>query len=116
MARGWMTRSFRLLDHDPEIDKFKTLWRDEHLKQKDLAVLAGLHEATVKNMFGGQTKRPRHTTFSSLAAAMGYEYALVREKTPDYKSEIPQARDEYKAHKISLAKKRERATKGKNGK
>jgi transcriptional regulator with XRE-family HTH domain len=111
-----MTRSFRLLDHDPEIDKFKTLWRDEHLKQKDLAVLAGLHEATVKNMFAGQTKRPRHTTFASLAAAMGYEYALVREKTPDYKNEIPQARDEYKVHLVQLAKKRERDAKKKNGK
>jgi transcriptional regulator with XRE-family HTH domain len=110
-----MTRSFRLLDHDPEIDKFKTLWRDEHLKQRDLAVLAGLHEATVKNMFGGQTKRPRHTTFASLAAAMGYEYALVREKTPDYKSEIPQAHSEYKVHLVALKKKREQHSK-KNGK
>ena len=59
VIRGWMKRSQRLLDHDPEIDKFKTLWRAEHLKESDFAVLAGLSVQTVHKMFDGQTKRPQ---------------------------------------------------------
>lgn len=106
MARGWMTRSFRLLDHDPEIDKFKAIWREEHLREKDLAVLAGLHAATIHNMFSGQTRRPRHTTFASMAKAMGYEYTLHREIVPEYSSELPKAQEEYRTHLAKLAKER----------
>jgi transcriptional regulator with XRE-family HTH domain len=113
MARGWMSRSYRMIDHDPEIDKFKTLWRDEHIKQTDLAVLAGLSPQTVQRMFGNETKKPQHATFAKLAHAMGYEYALSREATPVYDKEIPKARLEYKAHKEALAKARKKNGKGK---
>jgi transcriptional regulator with XRE-family HTH domain len=101
-----MTRSYRLIDHDPEIDKFKTLWREEHLKEKDFAVLAGLSPQTVSKMFSNQTKRPQHLTFKKMADAMGYEYGLTRQTTPDYETEIPKAKAEYKAHLTALAKKR----------
>lgn len=118
--RGWMGRAYRILDYDPEIDKFKTLWREEHIKQTDLAVLAGLHETTIKNMFGGthrQTKRPQHATFAKMAHAMGYEYGLTREREPDYQGELPKARLEKKAHMNALREQREKANgKKTNGK
>jgi transcriptional regulator with XRE-family HTH domain len=111
-----MTRSFRDIDHDPEIDKFRTVWQKEHLKEKDLAVLAGVHVATVHKLFGGETKRPRHTTYAALAKAMGHEYTLTRALTPVYKDEIPKAYEEFKAHKEALKRKRDRAAKrAKNG-
>lgn len=115
MAKGWMTRSYRLIDHDPEIDKFKTLWRQEHLKEKDFAVLAGLSLQTVHKMFANETKRPQHLTFKKMANAMGYEYALQRDDKPDYEKEIPKAYTDYREHQAELKRKRERAAKRKNG-
>jgi transcriptional regulator with XRE-family HTH domain len=114
MAKGWMTRSYNFIDKDPEIDVWRGLWQKERIKEADLAVLAGLSPSTVHNMFGGETRRPQHATFAKMAGAMGYKYAAVRDDTPDYQREIPKARDEYKAHKEALRKKREKAAK-KNG-
>jgi len=114
MAKGngtrssWLTRSYAFIDKDPECDVFRTLYQKEHIKESDLAVLAGLSVTTVKKMFGGDTRQPRHTTFAKMAGAMGYKYGLQRDDTPDYGKEIPRAREEWKAHKEALRKKRER--------
>src|SRR5438046_2072308 len=104
--RGWMKRSWRSLDHDPEIDRFKTLWREEHLKESDFAMLAGLSVQTVHKMFDNQTKRPQGLTYRKMAIAMGYSYTLTRDLVPVYEKEIPKARAEFKEHKAQLAKKR----------
>lgn len=115
MARGsmWLTRSYNFIDKDPEIDKFRTMFQKERklFREGDLAVLAGLSTSTVKNMFGGKTSKPQHATFAKMAAAMGYEYGLSREKEPDYDKELPKAREQFKEHKAALARKRERAKK-----
>lgn len=112
MARNgsWLTRSYNFIDKDPEIDKFRTLFQQERklFRETDLAVLAGLSASTVKNMFGGKTARPQHATFAKMAAAMGYEYELAREKAPDYERELPAAREQYREHKARLKKARER--------
>ena len=113
MARGWLQRSQRLIDHDPEIDRFKTLWREEHLKEKDFALLAGLSVGTVHKMFSNQTKRPQHLTYSKMATAMGYKYTLTRDLTPNYEKELPKALADWKEHQAILKKKRERAAKRK---
>jgi hypothetical protein len=107
----WTTRSYNCIDKDPECDVFRTIYQKEHIKESDLAVIAGLHANTVKNLFGGETRQPRHSTFAKLASAMRYKYTLVREddKKPDYAKEVPKAREEFKAHRIMLQKKRERA-------
>jgi hypothetical protein len=106
MAKGWLTRSYNFISKDPEIDKFRTLWQAERIRESDLAVLAGLSVTTVKNMFGGETRRPAHTTFAKMAGAMGYEYALARETI---------AREEYKEHRKALAKKRDKQKPKKRG-
>jgi transcriptional regulator with XRE-family HTH domain len=116
MAKSWLTRSYNFIDKDPEIDVFRTLYQKERLKEADLAVLAGLSVTTVKNMMGGETRRPLHSTFGKLAGAMGYKYGLQRDDAPDYAKEIPRARDEWKAHKETLKRRRNRAAKrAKNG-
>jgi hypothetical protein len=116
MVRGWMKRSQRLIDHDPEIDRFKTLWRDEHLKESDFAMLAGLSVQTVHKMFTtNETKRPQGLTYRKMATAMGYEYTLTRQLVPPYEKDIPKAREEYKEYQAELRKKRERAARRKNG-
>src|SRR4051812_28788794 len=113
MVRGWLKRSQRLLDHDPEIDRFKTLWRDEHLKESDFAILAGLSVQTVHKLFNNETKRPQGMTYRKMATAMGYTYTLTRDLIPPYEKEIPKARAEWKEHQAMLARQRERATRRK---
>jgi transcriptional regulator with XRE-family HTH domain len=108
MARSWLTRSYNFIDKDPECDRFRTLYRQEHIKESDLAVLAGLAVTTVKNMFGGKTRRPQHATFAKMAGALGYKYDLVRDQAPNYEQEIPKAKAEYKQHKARLLKLRQK--------
>lgn len=113
MARSWLTRSYNFVDKDPAIAEFMSIYQKEHIKESDLAVLAGLSVSTVKNMFGGETRRPQHATFAKMAGAMGYEYKLGRVDKPDYDVEIRKAKIEFKAHKEQLAKKRKRKGNGK---
>lgn len=113
MAKGsnghsWLTRSYNFIDKDPECDTFRTMYQKQRIKESDLAVLAGLSVSTVKKLFGGDTRQPRHSTFAKMAGAMGCEYGLKQIDTPDYDKEIPKAREEFKAHKEALRKKRER--------
>lgn len=105
----WLTRSYNYVDKDPEIDRFRTLYQKDRVKESDLAVLAGLSGSTVTNMFGGKTRRPQHTTFAKMAGALGYKYELVRDDRPNYASEVPKAREERKAYRALLAKKKARA-------
>jgi transcriptional regulator with XRE-family HTH domain len=101
----WLTRSYNFIDKDPEIDRFRTIWQKEHIKETDLAVLAGLASSTIGNMFGGKTRKPQHATFAKMAGALGYKYDLVRDgDAPDYESELPKAREQFKEHKAALAK------------
>jgi hypothetical protein len=110
-GRLWLQRAYNSVDHDPEIDRFQKLWQRENLGETDLAVLAGVGSATVRNMFGGKTRRPQHTTFAKIGAAMGYRYKLERAEAPDYEAEIPKARAEFKAYRETLAKKKPRRRK-----
>src|ERR1700749_1422452 len=101
----WLTRSYNFIDKDPEIDRFRTIWQKEHIKETELAVLAGLASSTIGNMFGGKTRKPQHATFAKMAGALGYKYDLVRDgDAPDYESELPKAREQFKEHKAALAK------------
>lgn len=125
MAKGslWLTRSYNCIDRDPEIDVFRTAWQDEGITLTQLAILAGLGNATVNNMLGNKpkkpTRRPQHTTFGKLAGAMGYGYALTRQGgKPNYEKEIPLAvmqRREYR-EAAARAKARKPSKRKKNGK
>lgn len=115
MAKGGILRlrwSYNNVDKDPECDVFRTIYQKEHIKEDDLAAIAGLATSTVKNLFGGQTRKPQHLTYAKLANAMGYKYGLQRgdNERPDYEKEIPKAKDERRDYRERLRKKRERAT------
>lgn len=107
-SRLWLTRSYNFIDKDPECDRFRTLYQKEHIKEADLAVLAGLAVSTVKRMFGGDTRRPQHATFAKMAGAMGYKYGLVRDEAPDYARELPKAREQFKQYRATLGRARAR--------
>ena len=105
----WLNRSYNNVDKDPEIDVARTLFQKEHINKDDLAALAGVATGTVKNMFGGKTRRPLHATFAKIFGAMNYEYKAVRVKPPSYEKEIPRAKEQRKIYRASLASRRERA-------
>jgi transcriptional regulator with XRE-family HTH domain len=107
-SRLWLTRSYNFIDKDPEIDRFRTLWQKESLRESELAVLAGVATSTVANMFGGKTRKPQHATFAKLAGAMGYSYGLTRQIKPKYEDELPIARDQRKKYLEALRKKRDK--------
>lgn len=107
-GRLWLARSYNFIDKDPEIDRFRTIFQKDRIKESDLAVLAGLAVTTVRNMFGGETRRPAHSTFAKMAGALGYKYDLVRDDKPDFAKEIPKAREEFKTYRAGQAKRRER--------
>lgn len=104
----WLTRSYNYVDRDPEIGRFQNAFEKERIKQSELAVLAGLADATVRNMFSGKTRRPAHSTFGKMAGAMGYEYKLARDGKPNYVAEVPKAKEQRKAYRALLAKKRKK--------
>ena len=104
----WLRRSYNFIDKDPEIDKFRTLWQKQHIKESDLAVIAGLSSSTVRNMFGGETRKPQHATFAKMAGAMGYEYTLSQKKDVDYDKEIPKAREQFKDYRKQQKRKKGR--------
>ena len=108
-STSWLTRSYNFIDKDPAIDEFRTIWQKDRIKETDLAVLAGLSPSTVKNMFGGQTRKPQHATFAKMAGAMGYEYKLARDEKPDYIELLPEARQQRREYREYLRKKKERA-------
>lgn len=107
-GRLWLTRSYNFIDKDPEIDRFRTLFQKDRIRESDLAVMAGLAVTTVKNMFGGETRRPQHATFAKMAGALGYTYELSRDVRPDYTKEIPKARKQYQQYRELQAQQRER--------
>lgn len=119
MAKGILRLrwSYNNVEKDPEVDVFRTIYQKEHIKEDDLAAMAGLATSTVKNLFGGQTKKPQHLTYQKLATAMGYKYGLQRgdNERPDYEKEVPRAKEERAAYRESLRKKRERAAARANG-
>jgi transcriptional regulator with XRE-family HTH domain len=108
MARASLRWSLNRQERDPEIDVFNRIWQKEHIRESELAVLAGLSASTVANLFSnGKTRRPQHLTYAKMAHAMGFEYKLSREtEAPNYLEELPKAREEYKAYKKALAKRR----------
>ncbi len=104
----WSTREVTV---DPECEVFRGIYRKEHIKEDDLAAIAGLSTSTVKKLVNGDTRRPQHLTYAKIASAMGYQYGLSRNdnQRPDYQSEVPKAKEERKAYRQEMRKKKERA-------
>src|SRR5262245_489703 len=112
MAKGngsWLIRSYNFKGRDPECDRLQSFYQKQHIKEDDLAAMAGLATATVNKLFDGTTQQPRFSTLMKLAKAMGRTYTLTGDLKPNYEVEIPTAKAERKEYREFLRKKRERA-------
>jgi hypothetical protein len=116
MAKGngsWLLRSYNFRGRDPEADRMQSLYQEQHIKEDDLAALAGLATATVKHFFDGTTKKAQFSTYQKLAHAMGKHYELTGDLVPNYAREIPKAKEERKQYRAYLKEKKARAEKRK---
>jgi hypothetical protein len=112
----WMKRSYNFVDKNPEIDVARTLIRREcKLREKDIAIIAGLAGSTVQNMFGGKTIDPKHSTFAKLYGAIGYKYKAVPDHTVDFEKELPKATEQFRDYRKTLAKRKARKAHKGNG-
>ena len=102
--------SYNQVTKDPRIDAYRTLYQKQHIKEDDLAALAGLGTQTVKNMFGGKTRRPQGLTYDKLAAAMHHELVLqpISNGKIDYDSEIEKAKQERREFRMAQIAMREK--------
>ena len=72
MARVKFYRTFRWIDKDPTIDAIRSVVQDEKLKEGVVSSISGVASATVKNWFGGATKKPQNATLTAVSSALGY--------------------------------------------
>jgi transcriptional regulator with XRE-family HTH domain len=105
-----MYRSYNNVTKDPAIDMLRTAMRDEGIGEHEMATLSGVGESTIKNWFGGQTKRPQHITLAAAAKAMGYDWTLKHATKMNYEQEMPKAEKWQERRKVMRLELR--ATKG----
>lgn len=65
--------TYNFVDKDPVIDVLRTMKRDTDMTDTEIANSSKVSRNTLKNWFGGKTKRPQFATVAAAAAAMGYD-------------------------------------------
>lgn len=74
MPRGFIKyTTYSFTDKDPVIDVLRTMKRDTQMSDGEIADKSGVSTGTIKNWFGGKTKRPQFATVAAAANAMGYD-------------------------------------------
>jgi len=73
------TYSFR--EKDPIIDVLRTMKQSTEMKDSELANLSNVSVSTIRNWFGGRTRRPQFATVAAAAVAMGYETVPLTTET-----------------------------------
>ena len=65
--------TYSFVEKDPVIDVLRTMKRTTEMKDSELAHLSNVSVSTIRNWFGGRTRRPQFATVAAAAVAMGYE-------------------------------------------
>lgn len=71
-------KSYSFIDKDPAIDKIRTAINDSGKSYDWIADRSGVNVTTLRNWFGGTTKRPQFATLCAVARALGYDFKLVK--------------------------------------
>lgn len=72
MARGFLKyKAYPFVDKDPIIDVLRTIKRDKAMKDSQIHSEGGPSIGTLRNWFGGKTRRPQFATVAAAAMAMG---------------------------------------------
>jgi hypothetical protein len=72
LARGFLKyKAYPFVDKDPIIDVLRTMKRDTEMKDSEIMGGGGPTTGTLRNWFGGKTRRPQFATVAAAAVAMG---------------------------------------------
>ena len=72
MARGFIRyKAYLFTEKDPIIDVLRTLKRDAEMKDSEIHEAGGPAIGTLRNWFGGKTRRPQFATVAAVAIALG---------------------------------------------
>lgn len=71
-------KSYNFKNKDPIIDKVRTIIQDSGKSYDEIEADSGVTTQTLRNWFGGPTKRPQFATANAALRAVGYELAPVR--------------------------------------
>ena len=75
-------KSYNFVDKDPIIDKVRTLIDRADVTLSYVEGRSGVTTQTMRNWFGGRTKRPQFATVNAVARCLGHELALVERAKP----------------------------------
>lgn len=64
---------YRLLDHDPDLDRFRRAWRDEPRITARICRKSGVSNSCISSWLTGKTRKPQNITLEFVMRAMGYE-------------------------------------------
>jgi hypothetical protein len=101
-GHGFTYRSYSFKDKEPVIFEVEDLMKKEGLSVRDLHFLSHVSDTTYRNMFYGETRRPRHATIEASIRAMGYKRIIVRDSESGltsktaYEREVNKGRAEWK--------------------
>lgn len=71
MPRGFIKyTTYSFVSKDPIIDVLRTLKSDAGMKDSEIAAASGITTGTLRNWFGGKTRRPQFATVAAAAMAM----------------------------------------------
>ena len=80
-------KAYNFIDKDPIIDIIRTIKRDAHVSDAQIANMGGPTAGTLRNWFGGKTRRPQFATVAAAASAMGVEsLPISAEQRKQFKS------------------------------
>lgn len=71
-------KTYLFRSKDPIIDSLRTIIQDQKVSYTYIENSSGVTAHTLRQWFGGKTKRPQHATVKAVAAALGYDYQLVK--------------------------------------
>lgn len=71
MAGFLKYKAYPFVDKDPIIDVLRTIKRDARMKDSQITAAGGPTTGTLRNWFGGKTRRPQFATVAAAAVAMG---------------------------------------------
>jgi DNA-binding phage protein len=73
---GYNTYRFR--DKDPVIDMLRTRFQDGKYTYVGVAADSGVTESTLRNWFGGKTRKPQFATVQAVARAMAMNFKMQK--------------------------------------
>lgn len=94
-------KSYVFIDKDPVIDVMRTIVADSKLTNKQVHEASDVAVQTLRNWFGGKTKRPQFATVAAVSLALGkpIHFGSIKLIADDYRPAVMAALREHEKRK-----------------